>query len=343
MVFSLLCLKELNNPASPARLSSEVNVVRYTILFVVLIFVLLASSATISNSRGAKADNTSPSEKASQQKTQIVLLGTGTPNADPERSGPCVAIVVNDTPYLVDFGPGVVRRAAAANKKGVQGLAVNKLKTAFVTHLHSDHTVGYADLIFTPWTLERTEPLQVFGPRGIKTMTHHVLEAYKEDIEIRTKGLEPSNKTGYKVLAHEIKAGVIYKDANVTVKAFPVKHGSWNEAFGYRFETPDKVIVVSGDCTPDEHIVQNCNGCDVLIHEVYSTAGFAKRPPEWQKYHSNFHTSSRELAELATKAKPGLVILYHQLLWGTSEDDLVKEVQTYYKGKVVFGRDLDIY
>lgn len=308
-----------------------------------MLFVSMVSIVDISSSSGAKAGKASASQEPPQPRTQIVLLGTGTPNADPERSGPGVAIVVNDTPYLVDFGPGVVRRAAAANKGGVKGLAVNKLKTAFVTHLHSDHTVGYADLIFTPWTLERKEPLEVFGPRGIKAMTDHVLAAYKADIEIRTKGLEPSNKTGYKVLAHEIKAGVIYQDANVRVKAFPVKHGSWREAYGYRFETPDKVIVISGDCTPDENIVQNCKGCDVLIHEVYSTAGFAKRPPEWQKYHSNFHTSSRELADIATKAKPGLLILYHQLFWGTSEEDLLKEVQAFYKGKVVSGRDLEVY
>jgi ribonuclease BN (tRNA processing enzyme) len=317
--------------------------VRHIIIFVLLIFISFGLSAKISNNSNAKTHNASAGQVTSQQKTQIVLLGTGTPNADPERSGPCVAIVVNDTPYLVDFGPGVVRRAAAAHKKGVSGLAVNKLKTAFVTHLHSDHTVGYPDLIFTPWTLERKEPLQVFGPRGIKAMTGHLLAAYKEDIEIRTNGLEPSNKTGHKVIAQEIKPGVVYRDANVTVKAFPVKHGSWRQAYGYRFETPDKVIVVSGDCTPDENIVQSCNGCDVLIHEVYSTTGFAKRPPEWQKYHSSFHTSSRELAELATKAKPGLLILYHQLFWGTSDEDLVKEVQTFYKGKVVSGRDLEIY
>src|SRR5215203_3879707 len=109
-------------------------------------------------------------------KTRIVLLGTGTPNADPDRSGPSVAIVVGDTPYIVDFGPGVVRRAAAAFKKGVAGLMVAKLKTAFVTHLHSDHTVGYPDLIFTPWTLERKEPLEVYGPAGLKAMTGHILK-----------------------------------------------------------------------------------------------------------------------------------------------------------------------
>jgi ribonuclease BN (tRNA processing enzyme) len=282
-------------------------------------------------------------QTSKESKTQVVLLGTGTPNADPERSGPSVAVVVNDTPYIIDFGPGIVRRAAAAFQKGVKGLKVDKLKTAFVTHLHSDHTTGYADLIFTPWTLERKEPLQVFGPKGIKGMTEHLLKAYSQDIDIRVNGGEPSNHTGYKVIAHEIKAGVIYKDENVTVKAFPVKHGTWQQAFGYRFETPDKTIVISGDCVPSKGVVENCNGCDVLIHEVYSTTGFAKRPPEWQKYHSSFHTSSRELAEIASKAKPKLLVLYHQLFWGTSEEDLVKEIQQNYKGKVVSGRDLDIY
>jgi ribonuclease BN (tRNA processing enzyme) len=81
----------------------------------------------------------------------------------------------------------------------------------------------------------------------------------------------------------------------------------------------------------------------VLIHEVYSQAGFARRPPEWQRYHSNFHTSTRELAEIAVKARPGLLVLYHQLYWGATDDDLVNEIKQRYGGKVVSGRDLDIY
>ena len=108
---------------------------------------------------------TSHADSVVQKKSQVVILGTGNPNADPERSGPSVAIVVNDTPYIIDFGPGVVRRAAAAFRKGVKGLEVKRLKTAFVTHLHSDHTVGFADLIFTPWTLERKEPLDSLRPQ----------------------------------------------------------------------------------------------------------------------------------------------------------------------------------
>ena len=282
-------------------------------------------------------------QAAVHHSTQIVLLGTGTPNADPDRSGPSIAIVVNDTPYLVDFGPGVVRRAAAAFRNGIKGLEAKKLNRAFVTHLHSDHTAGYPDLILTPWVLERTDPLEVFGPKGIKSMTEHLLKAYREDINIRLNGGEPSNKTGYKVIAHEIKPGIVYKDANVTVKAFPVEHGAWPDAYGFRFETADRTIVVSGDCRPSASMIENCKGCDVLIHEAYSQAGFAGRPPEWQKYHSRYHTSSRELAQLATKARPGLLVLYHQLFWGVSEEDLLKEVRAGYSGKVVSGHDLDVF
>jgi ribonuclease BN (tRNA processing enzyme) len=282
-------------------------------------------------------------QSAPEPPTKVVLLGTGTPNADPDRSGPAIAIVVNNTPYLVDCGPGVVRRAATAFRNGVKGFELRNLKTAFITHLHSDHTAGLADLILTPWTLERREPLEVYGPRGIKAMTRHLLEAYREDIEIRLNGGEPSNKTGYKVNAHEIESGVIYRDENVTVKAFRVTHGSWKHAFGYRFETPDRNIVVSGDCRPSQSVVDNCHGCDVLIHEVYSTAGFAKRSPEWRKYHARYHTSSRELAEIATKARPGLLILYHQLFWGISEEDLLSELRQSYKDRVVSGHDLDVY
>src|SRR5712692_4422145 len=104
--------------------------------------------------------------------TQIVMLGTGTPRPDPERSGPATAIVVNGTPYLVDFGPGVVRRAAAAYRKGATafGPAAAKLRTVFLTHLHADHTAGYPDLILTPWILGRTQPVDAYGPTGLRDM-----------------------------------------------------------------------------------------------------------------------------------------------------------------------------
>lgn len=278
-----------------------------------------------------------------KSQTQVVLLGTGTPNADPDTSGPAVAIVVNDTPYVVDAGPGVVRRAAAAARKGVTGLEVSKLRRLFITHLHSDHTAGYADFILTPAVLDRDAPLEVFGPPGTRRMTDHILKAYSEDIDLRVNGLEPAKPRGYEIRARDVGPGIIYRDGNVTVKAFAVSHGSWKHAYGYRFETPDKTVVISGDCTFSESVIENCNGCDILIHEVYSTAGFARREPEWQKYHAVFHTSSKQLSALASKARPGLVVLYHQLLWGATPEQLLEEIEAGYSGRVVFGRDLDIY
>jgi ribonuclease BN (tRNA processing enzyme) len=212
-------------------------------------------------------------DKAAPQ-TQVVLLGTGTPLPDPERSGPCTAIVVNGTPYLVDLGTGVVRRAAAARNKGIKALEPTNLKIAFITHLHSDHTLGFADVMLTPWVMGRREPLEVYGPTGTAAMADHLLKAFETDVKSRTEGPEHSNKIGYKVNVHEIKPGVIYKDENVTVKAFAVDHGNL-QAYGYRFETPDRTIVISGDTRPTPAILANCQGCDVLIHEVYTEASFA--------------------------------------------------------------------
>ncbi len=304
---------------------------------------LLFSLAAVLAAGLVCAEERDPIAQKATGKSQIVFLGTGNPNADPDRSGPALAIVVNDTPYLVDCGAGVVRRAAAAHRNGIAALEVENLKHLFVTHLHSDHTLGYPDLILTPWVLERDAPLAVYGPKGIAAMTDHIHKAYAEDIQMRREGLEKANAVGYKVDVHEITAGEIYKDENVTVHAFPVRHGSWKHAFGFRFETPDRTIVISGDTAPSETLVEQAKGCDVLIHEVYSVFGFGTRPPVWQKYHESFHTSSIELAEMATKAKPGLLILYHQLLWGVGERQLLNEVRGFYDGKVVSANDLDVF
>ena len=122
-----------------------------------------------------------------------------------------------------------------------------------------------------------------------------------------------------------------------------MKHGAWPQAFGYRFETLDRTIVISGDTAPTEAIVDNCRGCDVLIHEVYSDAGLAGRPPEWQKYHARYHTSATALGDIARRAQPGLLVLTHQLVWGSNRETLMREVQTAYPGKCVYGNDLDIF
>jgi ribonuclease BN (tRNA processing enzyme) len=282
------------------------------------------------------------SEASRATHTQVVLLGTGTPGIDPDRSGPATAVVVNDTAYLVDFGPGVVRRAkGAVLQRGIKALEPTSLRVVFATHLHSDHTVGYADLIFTPWTQGRRFPLEVYGPAGIQAMTTHLLEAYRVDIETRTNpdGNQRAFPEGSRVNAHEIKGGVIYKDGNVTVTAFPTTHAM--ESYGYRFDTPDRSIVISGDTNPTRATIDACHGCDVLIHEVETPGWLATRPDTFQRFAAKYHTSTPQLAELAREAKPRLLILYHYN--SLSPEELTADMFGRYSGHVVVGRDLDVY
>src|SRR6266568_5551416 len=267
--------------------------------------------------------------------TQIVLLGTGNPPADPDRSGPATAIVVDGTPYLVDFGAGVVRRAkAAVADRGITALEPANLRVVFVTHLHSDHTVGYPDLILTPWLLGRRVPLEVYGPAGIKAMTEHIFEAYRADFETRSQHYREklslaSSPEGHKVNAHEITAGVVYKDANVTVTAFPTKHAM--ESYGYRFDTPDRSIVISGDTNPTQETIDACHGCDVLIHEAITPAWLATRPETFQRFAAKYHTTTAQLADLARQARPRLLILYH---YPNSPEDVFADMSTRYGGEL---------
>lgn len=273
------------------------------------------------------------------------MLGTGTPQARPDSSGPAVAIVVGGAAYLVDAGPGVVRRAAAAAQKGIPELRVRNLKTVFITHLHSDHTLGLPDVIFSPWVLRRTEPVEMYGPRGLRDMVDYIEKAWQKDIDVRINGLEQGNRTGYQVHVHEIEPGMIYQDKNVKVTAFLVPHGSWDQAFGYRFDTADRSVVLSGDTGPTDAVAKACHGCDVMLNEVYSEAGLLALHSEGQeKYFHAFHMSPREVAEEAAKAKPGLLVLYHQVYWGaTTADDVTAEVKKWYAGKAATGKDLEVY
>jgi ribonuclease BN (tRNA processing enzyme) len=334
------------------RLENSVKLVRTVFILAVILWTIAAAPQQTEQSRQVRSI-----------RTKVVLLGTGTPVPDPDHSGPATAIVVGDSAYLVDFGPGVVRRAeAAVLDRGVTALDPGNLKVAFVTHLHSDHTAGYSDLIFTGWTSGRSTPLEVYGPTGLQSMTQHILEAYRIDIQTRTnpEGNQRVIGDGWKVNAHEISPGVIYKDANITVTAFATKHAM--ESYGYRFDTPDRSIVVSGDTGPTEETIKACNGCDVLIHEAQMLELYAKMPERLHSFVTKYHTTTEQLAVLATKAKPKLLVVYHTIgfrpgitppkslssligavAFRSTSEVLEEEIGSRYSGKFVIGRDLDVY
>ncbi len=294
--------------------------------------------------------------------TKLVLLGTGTPNACPYNSGPSSAIVVNDRAYIVDFGPGVVRQCSKAYFNGVDALHPKNLDIAFCTHLHSDHTSGLPDLMFTPWTLEREKPLRLIGPMGLKDMADNITRAYKLDIDMRINGDEPANLTGYKTIVKELEAGndeygIVYEDENVKVEAFSVSHGKL-QSLAYKFYTADKTILISGDTKPLDIMAKKAKDVDILLHEVEYTKGLQDRSEKWQEYHKNVHTLSVDLANIAKKAKPKLLVTYHRIYhmdMFSKDFDVLKETETRnkeilreikdagYDGNVINGKDLDVF
>jgi len=271
----------------------------------------------------------------------VILLGTGGPYPDPKAQGPAVAVTIDNRILLFDAGPGVVRQMNAAGLP-VRGGPVTAL---FLTHLHSDHTLGYPDLILTSWVMGRRRPLRVIGPRGTQAMTDHLLAAWREDISVRTEGLEHETRGGYAVDVHETDGGLVYDSAGVRVRAIPVPHGSMAKAFAYRVETPDGAVLISGDTRPSPALEAAASGVSVLIHETYPEGRLAPEPrpggEDWPRYMRAFHTSDRELGAIAARVRPRLLILYHIVRLGAGDPEVLAGIRAGgYRGPVVIGTDL---
>ena len=276
-----------------------------------------------------------------QSETKVILLGTGTPHPSIKNRGPATAVVYNNRVFLFDVGSGVMDQVSGAN------LPISGPEATFITHLHSDHTLGYADLILTTWIMGRTKRLEIYGPIGLERMTNLLLDSYSEDINIRINGLEKEKPDIYKVNVHEIDEGVVYDSADVKVTAFRVLHGNWNFAFGYRIDTPDKSIIISGDTRPCENLINYAKNCDILIHEVYpaNRLHIEDRPGGelWPQYCKEFHTSDIELGQIAAEVKPGKLILSHIVRMGASDEELINNIRKGgYNGVVIIGEDLEV-
>jgi ribonuclease BN (tRNA processing enzyme) len=268
--------------------------------------------------------------------TQIIMLGTGTPEMSAERSGQSVAIVAGRYKefYIFDAGAGVLHRVNEAlrllypNRPAVwePGMYGTFVKSLFITHLHIDHTLGLPELLFYHGTLR----LPVFGPPGLQEMVRGIHAAWPKSAADSSRAISITEVT---------TGGVVFQDSNVTVTAFTVRHDGPGGNFGYRIQTHDRSIVLSGDTGPSDEVVKACNGCDVLIHEVYGAN------PKWteKEHFLNGHTNAYQLGELATRAKPKLLILNHQVHHGVAADEILRQVESKYSGRVVWGKDLAVY
>lgn len=325
------------------------------ILGIVLTVTLLGTAVSVGAETQSK---TEPRNFSNSDITKVVMLGTGHPVPNPNRNGPAVAIIVNEQPYLFDTGEGIWRATGASSEfwgfgGAVKGLHPSKLKYVFLTHLHSDHTIGLPAILIQAWgfgSMGRKAPAQVWGPPGTKKLVNHIVEAYQGDIVERVYGPTHKNDSGWRSVGHNIDApGIVYQDDNIKVEAFLSKHSDYPRTYAYRVTTPDRVIAISGDTTPAEGVLDAAKGADILLHEVYGLEHLGNAP--WGKGGGGigkiiglFHTSTKELAEIANQTRPGLLVLYHEQNYSDDPDTNVREIRQYgYRGKVISSRDGDVF
>jgi len=287
--------------------------------------------------------------------TYVVTMGTSTPSPNPYRFGASGAIIANGEPYLIDAGDGILRAIAksaiAHDKKLVDAYAPAKIKTLFITHLHSDHTVGLPSLMLNTWIFGRQAPMEIYGPVGTKNLVDNIIKAYDGDIHERIYGAEGANDTGWRVNVHEISEdGILLQDDNITVEAFGHRHGTLKN-YGYRFTTPDRTIVWAGDGQQGEAFEAAAKNVDILVTELATEENVHNSPwgglsaEEKERVIWSYHMKPSDLADLATKAKVKQLVLIHESNYSKPYDPLalLNEMKKVYPSAVVSSRDGDVF
>jgi ribonuclease Z len=265
----------------------------------------------------------------------VILLGTGYPRPDANHAGPATAIVAGDRWFLVDAGRGATMRVAGA------GLKYENLRGVFITHLHSDHTAGLPDVFITSWQFGRkTTPLPLYGPSGIQKLSDAMLRFFAYDIHVRRDLVEKHPAAGATIETHVVREGVVYDDGGVRVTAFEVDHAPVKPAFGYRFDSGEQSIVVSGDTRPNANLIRFAKGADILVMEAYLPEHFDKMDtPAVAAKLKAYHTSAEEAGQIATAAGVKTLVLTH-LIPADAEKTFAERAAKTFHGKIIVGDDL---
>jgi ribonuclease Z len=272
------------------------------------------------------------------QTIKVTLLGTGNPRPVIERFGPSILVDAGNQKLLFDCGRGATQRLYQLK------VPFNEVDALFLTHLHSDHTVGIPDLWLTGWIMGRTVPLRIWGPKGTQQMISHLQHAYEYDVHIRRDVDEKLAGPGAVLVPKEISEGVIYENRGVTVTAFAVDHRPIKPAFGYRVDFAGHSVVLSGDTRFSENLIRFAKGTDVLIHEVLDPEAYNQLKEdsvftnEQRQKVIAHHITPREAGMVFTRVKPKLAVYSH--IVPPAVPDVIPHTRKTYSGPLEVGEDL---
>jgi len=277
-----------------------------------------------------------PAGAAGQIAIRVTLLGTGNPRPVISRFGPSTLVEAGGKKFVFDCGRGATMRLYQL------GVQFNDVDALFLTHQHSDHTVGIPDLWLTGWVMGRRVPLRVWGPAGTKAMMSGLEEAYAFDVHIRRDVDEQLPSEGAKIEAHDIEPGVAYEQGGVKITAFLVDHGVVKPAYGYRVDYGGHSVVLSGDTRPSENLIRNAQGTDVLIHEVLDLESYMGADKTYTAAQKDkvvaHHTTGEEAGVVFERVKPRLAVYSH--IVPPNAPDVIADARKHYSGPLELGEDL---
>lgn len=276
--------------------------------------------------------------------TDVIITGTGNPAPAPDRAGPGVLVRCGDVSLQFDAGRSTVQRLAGAQQP------VTRLTAFFATHHHSDHLTGLADLVLTRWVLDRRDaapPLPVVVPAGpCESFVGRMLRPWDHDLDVRRLHMGRTSEPGIDVRPFPAPSEPteVWTHGDVRVLACQVRHEPVHPAVGYRVETPDGVIAISGDTLVCDEVALLADGADVLIYEAMRFSYIATQPQERHfimDYHADTPLIGRQAAELGVST----LMLTHLIpppVTDADREDYVADIRDAgFEGRLLVCDDLD--
>lgn len=267
---------------------------------------------------------------------KLTLLGTGCPSPSHLRYGPSSLVSYEGTNYLIDAGSGVTQRLSEA------GIKPGEIDYFFITHLHSDHIVDLYQLFISGWHTGRETKFKVIGPKGLKSHFDKIIEAYKEELDLRKEWEKRPNVEGLAYEITEINNELKIELDNATIESVKVDHHPVDPAFGYKFILGPKNIIFSGDTRYCEVLEKSSKDADILVHEVFVGLDYdpVRMSSDTIENISDYHTTPEDVGLLASNASVKKLILNHFVPPVFDEDVLVERIAKHFDGEIVVGKDL---
>lgn len=288
----------------------------------------------------------SASAQPARADAKLVLLGTkGGPRVTKGRSNPANLVLANNRAYVVDCGHGVTRQLIAA------GIEAHQVRTILITHHHSDHNLELGPLIYNAWAGGLREPIDVWGPPPLRQVIDGFFASLGYDIDIR---IEDEGRPDLRKLVrlHEFEApGTVLEIDGLKVSATKVRHPPLTHSYAYRFDTPGRSIVLSGDTGYSPELIKLARGADVLLHEVMHLAGLDRllaRNPNAATLREHLlasHTTTEEVGKVAAEAGVKTLVLNHFVPGddpSITDEMWVADARKHFSGEIIAGRDLQV-